>query len=110
VVESIAATTTKTGLKVESALDTRHYQKGIKVSNAEMKSLNITGHPFHTLILLKHCGFPACAPRPWKAYSGRYRGRADARWQALDEPTIYRAACAFEHRVTVRRCDVGDIA
>ena len=47
VVESIAATTTKTGLKVESALDTRHYQKGIKVSNAEMKSLNITGHDFH---------------------------------------------------------------
>jgi hypothetical protein len=47
VVESIAATTTKTGLKVESALDTRNYQKGIKVSNAEMKSLNITGDPFH---------------------------------------------------------------
>jgi hypothetical protein len=47
VVESIAATTTKTGLKVESALDTRNYEKGIKVSNAEMKSLNITGHAFH---------------------------------------------------------------
>jgi hypothetical protein len=47
VVESIAATTTKTGLKVESALDTRNYQKGIKVSSAEMKSLNITGDPFH---------------------------------------------------------------
>ena len=47
VVESIAATTTKTGLKVESALDTRNYQKGIKVTNAEMKSLNITGHLFH---------------------------------------------------------------
>jgi len=47
VVESIAATTTKTGLKVESALDTRHYQKGIKISKAEMKSLNITGHAFH---------------------------------------------------------------
>src|ERR1700692_23213 len=47
VVESIAATTTKTGLKVESALDTRHYQKGLKVSKAEMKSLNIKGHDFH---------------------------------------------------------------
>src|ERR1700680_410164 len=47
VVETIAPTTTKTGLKVESALDTRNYQKGIKVSNAEMKSLNITGHAFH---------------------------------------------------------------
>src|SRR5271167_392948 len=47
VVESIAATTTKTGLKVESALDTRHYQKGLKVSKAEMKSLNIKGHDSH---------------------------------------------------------------
>jgi hypothetical protein len=37
----------KTGLKVESALDTRSYQKGIKVSKAEMKRLGITGDPFH---------------------------------------------------------------
>ena len=35
VVELIAATTTKTGLKIESALDTRTYEKGIKVSKAE---------------------------------------------------------------------------
>src|SRR6202795_5400019 len=42
VVELIGATTTKTGLKVESALDTHTYQKGIKVSNAEMKRLDIT--------------------------------------------------------------------
>ena len=46
-VELIGATTTKTGLKVESALDTRTYQKGIKVSNAEMKRLDITGDVFH---------------------------------------------------------------
>jgi hypothetical protein len=32
VVELIGATTTKTGLKVASALDTRSYQKGIKIS------------------------------------------------------------------------------
>ena len=47
VVELIAATTTKTGLKVESMLDTRRYQKGIKVSNAEMKRLDIAGDQFH---------------------------------------------------------------
>ena len=47
VVELIGATTTKTGLKVDCALDTRTYQKGIKVSNAEMKALNITGDRFH---------------------------------------------------------------
>jgi hypothetical protein len=47
VVELIGATTTKTGLKVESALDTRSYQKGIKVSKAAMKCLDITGDQFH---------------------------------------------------------------
>jgi len=43
----IGATTTKTGLKVDCALDTRTYQKGIKVSNTEMKALSITGDRFH---------------------------------------------------------------
>jgi hypothetical protein len=47
VVELIGATTTKTGLKVDSALDTRSYQKGIRVSNAEMNGLDITGDQFH---------------------------------------------------------------
>lgn len=47
VVELIAATTTKTGLKVASALDTRTYQKGIKVTAAQMKNLNIRGDKFH---------------------------------------------------------------
>ena len=47
VVELIGATTTKTGPKVESVLDTRSYQKGIKVSKAAMKRLNITGDQFH---------------------------------------------------------------
>ena len=47
VVELIGATTTKAGLKVECALDTRIYEKGIKVSDAQMQSLDITGHTFH---------------------------------------------------------------
>jgi hypothetical protein len=47
VVELIAATTTKTGLKIESAVDTRTYEKGIKVSKAEMNRLNIRGDTFH---------------------------------------------------------------
>jgi Rhodopirellula transposase DDE domain len=45
--ELIAATTTKAGLKVESALNTATYEKGIKVSNAEMKTLDIQGDAFH---------------------------------------------------------------
>jgi hypothetical protein len=47
VVELIGATTTKTGLKVDCALDSRTYEKGIKVSDAEMEALNIKGDDFH---------------------------------------------------------------
>ena len=47
VVELIGATTTKAGLKVECALDQRTYQKGIRISDAEMKRLDITGDTFH---------------------------------------------------------------
>jgi hypothetical protein len=47
VVELIAASTTKTGLKIESALNTRTYEKGIKVSKVEMNRLDIRGNAFH---------------------------------------------------------------
>ena len=47
IVELIGATKTKAGLKVECALDTRSYEKGIKVSDAEMEALDITGDTFH---------------------------------------------------------------
>ena len=47
IIELIAATSTKTGLKVESALDTRVYEKGIKVTKAEMNRLDIRGDAFH---------------------------------------------------------------
>jgi len=47
VVALIGATTTRTGLKVECALDPHTYEKGVKVSDAEMASLNITGDDFH---------------------------------------------------------------
>jgi Rhodopirellula transposase DDE domain len=47
VVELIGATKTKTGLKVECALDPRTYEKGVRVSNAQMASLDITGDDFH---------------------------------------------------------------
>jgi hypothetical protein len=47
IVELIGATTTKAGLKVECALDERTYEKGIKVSDAEMATLSIAGDDFH---------------------------------------------------------------
>ena len=47
IIDLIAATTTKTGLKVEAVLDTTVYEKGIKIRDAEMKRLNIRGDAFH---------------------------------------------------------------
>ena len=47
VVELIGATTTKAGLKVECVLDERTYEKGRKISDAEMTALAITGDAFH---------------------------------------------------------------
>jgi hypothetical protein len=47
VVDLIASTTTRTGLTVRCELDTRSYPKGIKVSDAEMTTLNIKGDTFH---------------------------------------------------------------
>ena len=47
VVELIAATTTKTGLTVRCELDENRYAKGIKVTDAEMATLNIETNPWH---------------------------------------------------------------
>ena len=43
----IAHTTTKKGLSISCELDRNAYPKGIKVSDAEMASLNITRDAFH---------------------------------------------------------------
>ena len=47
IVQLIAATTTKTGLKVRSELDTNTYPKGVKVRDAEMTAINLIRHDFH---------------------------------------------------------------
>ncbi|MFF2520429.1 ISAzo13 family transposase [Streptomyces sp. NPDC058086] len=47
IVESIAATTTKTGLTVHAELDTDQYPTGIQVSDEEIAALPITRHRFH---------------------------------------------------------------
>jgi Rhodopirellula transposase DDE domain len=47
VVELIGATTTKSGLSVRCELGANTYMKGIKVTDAEMAALNITGDAFH---------------------------------------------------------------
>jgi hypothetical protein len=50
VVETIAATTTKTGLTIRAALDTNTYQRGIKITDKEMKAFeaaHLQRHEFH---------------------------------------------------------------
>ena len=47
IVSLIAATTTTTGLKVHAELNTESYQAGIKVSDEEIKSINIHRDKFH---------------------------------------------------------------
>jgi hypothetical protein len=47
VVNLIAATTTRTGLRVEAALDLGRYDLAVKVSDDELARLNLTPHPFH---------------------------------------------------------------
>ena len=47
VVELIGATKTTTGLTVQCVLDERTYEKGIKINNAQMRTLAIEGDAFH---------------------------------------------------------------
>ena len=47
IVNLIAATTTRKGLKVRAELDTGHYPKGIKVTEEELKTVRILREDFH---------------------------------------------------------------
>ena len=47
VVNLISGTTTRTGLKIAALLDTREYDPGIKISEAEMAQLKVTTHKTH---------------------------------------------------------------
>jgi len=47
IISLIAATTTRTGLTVHARLDERTYAKGIKITDAELAAVNLTGDPFH---------------------------------------------------------------
>ena len=47
IVKLIAATTTRTGLRVRSGLDTGSYPKGVKVGDAEMEALYLQRDAFH---------------------------------------------------------------
>jgi hypothetical protein len=48
VVSLIGATTNKRGLKVQAHLDTGSYPKGLKITNAEVATVALTRHEFHS--------------------------------------------------------------
>ncbi|GLV88533.1 hypothetical protein Slala03_82220 [Streptomyces lavendulae subsp. lavendulae] len=47
IVQSIAATTTRTGLRVTAQLDINTYPTGVQIGDAEMAALPLTRHTFH---------------------------------------------------------------
>ena len=48
IVELIAGTTTDAGLRVRCQLDPRTYPAGVKVSNADLRAVNLKRHDFHS--------------------------------------------------------------
>jgi hypothetical protein len=47
IVNLIAGTTTRTGLKIQAELDTNLYQKGIQVTDKELEKVQIQKADFH---------------------------------------------------------------
>jgi hypothetical protein len=47
VINMISATTTKSGLKIRALLDTNDYPTGVKITDRQMKDLQVTPHELH---------------------------------------------------------------
>lgn len=47
IVNLIASTTTRAGLKIAARLDKKQYQRGIKLTKKDMEFVNLKKHPFH---------------------------------------------------------------
>ena len=47
VINLISTTTTKTGLQIKALLDTRSYECGMKISDAQMRELQLKPHAIH---------------------------------------------------------------
>jgi hypothetical protein len=69
IVQAIASTTTRTGLRVRAELDTAAYPPGAKISDEQMAALPLRRHDWHgdwnyTLYPQAAAPLPAPAPRP----------------------------------------------
>jgi hypothetical protein len=100
VVQSIAATTTRTGLRVEAILDDNTYPTGVKVSDAQMDAVAVTGHTFHPD--WNYTLHPQ--PTPTSGLSG------DATDPAPAPDTFDRAALADPALTGISRADLATLA
>jgi hypothetical protein len=97
IINSIAATTTATGLRVHAALDTSPYPTGIKISDGQLDALPLARHDWHgdwNYTLAPHPASPpppAPPPRPapapppglaWLCHSA-LTGLTTRQWDAL---------------------------
>ena len=74
IVQTIAATTTATGLTVHAELDTGSYPTGAKVSDAQMSALPLDRHDWHG-----DWNYTLCATRRWIVE----RGERPFRWAVV---------------------------
>jgi Rhodopirellula transposase DDE domain len=113
IVNTIAATTTRTGLTVRAELDTSAYPTGIKISQAEMDALPLTRHHWHgdwNYTLHPRAPGPPPAPAPpapprpglaWLAHpalTGLDTRRLDALTAALAGPAAQLREAALNRR------------
>jgi hypothetical protein len=96
IVQSIAATTTRTGLRVHAELDTTAYETGVRIGDGQMEALPLTRHAWHgdwnyTLRPEEHCrdGIPPIPPqdqpgpgRGWLAHPA-LTGIPHEQWDSL---------------------------
>ena len=71
ILNTIAATTTRTGLTVRAELDTSAYPTGVKVSHAEMDALPLARHDWHGDWNYTLHPAPAAAPAPARPRAAR---------------------------------------
>ena len=116
VVQSIAATTTRTGLTVSAALDTGAYPTGIKISDAPMDALplgrhgwhgdwNYTLHPSAQAAQLPPAPPPPAQPTPRPAWLRHpaLTGLTSRQWDALTTALATPADQLREARLARRR-------
>ena len=86
IVQTIAATTTRTGLRVRAELDTGSYPTGVRISDQQMAALAITRHDFHGD--WNYCLHPRAGDTAGQAGNASHAGHT--RWDrtALADPAL----------------------